>query len=76
MTSGAMVALLLMGLPVSFGLLFIGIVGYWVLAGPAKTLSILGIVPYDKIGNYTLTVLLFILDGPPGLSGRFCHFHV
>ena len=72
MILGAMVALLLMGLPVSFGLLFIGIVGYWVLAGPAKTLSILGIVPYDKIGNYTLTVVpLFILMGHLAYQGGF-----
>jgi hypothetical protein len=60
----AMVVVLFMGLPIAFGLLFIGIVGYWVLAGPARTLSVLGIIPYDKVANYTLSVIpLFILIG-------------
>jgi len=60
----AMVVVLFMGLPIAFGLLFIGVVGYWVLAGPARTLSVLGIIPYDKVANYTLSVIpLFILMG-------------
>jgi tripartite ATP-independent transporter DctM subunit len=60
----AMTVVLFMGLPIAFGLLFIGILGYWVLAGPAKTLSVLGIIPYDKVSNYTLSVVpLFILMG-------------
>jgi C4-dicarboxylate transporter DctM subunit len=60
----AMIVVLLMGLPVAFGLLFVGIVGSWVLGGAAKTLSLLGIVPYDRISNYPLSVVpLFILMG-------------
>jgi tripartite ATP-independent transporter DctM subunit len=59
-----MIAVLFMGLPIAFGLLFVGIVGYWVLAGPERTLSVLGIIPYDKVANYTLSVIpLFILMG-------------
>jgi C4-dicarboxylate transporter, DctM subunit len=61
---GAMIVVLFMGLPIAFGLLFVAIVGYWVLVGPARTFSILGIIPYDKVGNYTLSVIpLFILMG-------------
>jgi len=60
----AMIAVLFMGLPIAFGLLFVAIIGYWTLAGPMRTFSILGIIPYDKISNYTLSVVpLFILMG-------------
>jgi tripartite ATP-independent transporter DctM subunit len=60
----AMIVVLFMGLPVSFGLLLVGIVGYWVLEGPARAITILGIVPYEKVSNYPLSVIpLFILMG-------------
>ena len=60
----AMIAVLFMGLPVAFGLLLVGIVGYWLLGGFDRTLTILGIVPYEKVSNYTLSVVpLFILMG-------------
>jgi tripartite ATP-independent transporter DctM subunit len=59
-----MILLLLGGLPVSFSLLILGIIGYWMIAGPLRTFSITGIVPYDKVANYTLSVVpLFILMG-------------
>ncbi len=61
---GIMILLLLGGLPVSFSLLVLGIVGYWMIAGPLRTFTIVGIVPYDKVANYTLSVVpLFILMG-------------
>jgi C4-dicarboxylate transporter DctM subunit len=60
----AMIVVLFMGIPVSFGLLLVGIIGYWLLAGPIRTMTILGIVPYEKVSSYTLTVIpLFILMG-------------
>lgn len=60
----AMIAVLFIGLPISFGLILVGIVGCWVLTGPTKTLTILAIIPYDKISTYTLSVVpLFILMG-------------
>lgn len=59
-----MIVLLFAGLPVSFSLILIGIVGYWWLAGPAKTFTILGAITYDKIATYTFSVVpLFILMG-------------
>jgi len=59
-----MIVALFGGLPVSFCLLVLGIIGYWMLAGPVRTLSITGIIPYDKIANYTISVVpLFILMG-------------
>jgi len=61
---GAMIVVMLIGLPVAFGLLVVGIVGYWVLAGANKTFMILGAVPYSEVTNYPLTVVpLFILMG-------------
>ncbi len=61
---GIMILLLLGGLPVSFSLLILGIIGYWMIAGPLRTFTIVGIVPYDKVANYTLSVVpLFILMG-------------
>lgn len=60
----AMIAVLFMGLPIAFGLLFVSIIGYWTLSGPEATFSIMGIIPYEKISNYTLSVVpLFILMG-------------
>jgi tripartite ATP-independent transporter DctM subunit len=59
-----MIAILFAGLPVSFALLVLGVIGYWIIAGPRSTLSIVGIVPYEKMANYTLSVVpLFILMG-------------
>jgi tripartite ATP-independent transporter DctM subunit len=67
-----MIVLLLGGLPVSFSLLILAIVGYWTIAGPERTLSIVGIIPYDKIANYTLSVVpLFILMGNLAFYGGF-----
>jgi tripartite ATP-independent transporter DctM subunit len=60
----AMIVVLFIGLPVAFGLLVVGTVGYWVLAGADKTFLILGSVPYSEITTYPLTVIpLFILMG-------------
>ena len=60
----AMIVVLFIGLPVAFGLLIVGTVGYWVLAGADKTFLMLGSVPYSEITSYPLTVVpLFILMG-------------
>jgi len=60
----AMIVVLFIGLPVAFGLLIVGTVGYWVLAGADKTFLMLGAVPYSEITSYPLTVIpLFILMG-------------
>ncbi len=70
----AMIAVLFIGLPVSFGLLLVGVVGYWVLAGADKTFMILGAVPYSEISNYPLTVVpLFILMGHLAYQAGFAH---
>jgi len=70
----AMIVVLLIGLPVAFGLLVVGIVGYWVLSGATKTFMILGAVPYSEITNYPLTVVpLFILMGNLAYQAGFAH---
>jgi tripartite ATP-independent transporter DctM subunit len=71
---GAMIVVMFIGLPVAFGLLLVGIVGYWVLAGANKTFMILGAVPYSEISNYPLTVVpLFILMGNLAYQAGFAH---
>ncbi len=71
---GAMIVVLFIGLPVSFGLLLVGTVGYWVLAGADKTFLMLGAVPYSEITNYPLTVVpLFILMGNLAYQAGFAH---
>jgi tripartite ATP-independent transporter DctM subunit len=69
-----MIVVMFIGLPVAFGLLLVGIVGYWVLAGANKTFMILGAVPYSEISNYPLTVVpLFILMGNLAYQAGFAH---
>ena len=59
-----MIIVLIGGLPVSFSLLILGIIGYWILAGHIKTFSIVGAVMYGKIADYTLSVIpMFIIMG-------------
>lgn len=71
---GAMIVVLFMGLPVAFGLLLVGIVGYWVLSGADKTFLMLGAVPYSEITSYPLTVIpLFILMGNLAYQAGFAH---
>ncbi|MBW1943966.1 MAG: TRAP transporter large permease subunit [Deltaproteobacteria bacterium] len=68
----AMIFVLFMGLPVSFGLLLVGIVGYWVLAGADRTFLIVASVPFAKISTYSLSVVpLFILMGHLALQTGF-----
>lgn len=69
-----MIVVLFGGLPVAFALLALGIIGYWTLGGPSRTLSIVGIIPYAKVAQYTLTVIpLFILMGNFTYHGGFAN---
>ena len=69
---GVMCVVLFMGIPVSFGLLFVAIIGCWILTGPDRTLTILAIIPYEKISTYTLSVVpLFILMGHLAFQAGF-----
>jgi len=70
----AMIAVMFIGLPIAFGLLLVGIVGYWVLSGADKTFLMLGAVPYSEITSYPLTVVpLFILMGNLAYQAGFAH---
>ncbi len=69
-----MIVVLFGGLPVAFALLALGIIGYWTLGGPGRTLSILGLIPYAKVARYTLSVIpLFILMGNFAYQGGFAN---
>lgn len=56
--------LVLIGLPVGFGMIVGGIVVFWAIGGWDPMLGVVGMVPFDKVTTYTFTcVPLFILMG-------------
>jgi C4-dicarboxylate transporter DctM subunit len=56
--------LVLVGLPVGFGMIVAGIVVFWAIGGWNPMLGVVGMVPFDKVTTYTFTcVPLFILMG-------------
>ncbi|MEH7248611.1 TRAP transporter large permease subunit [Neobacillus niacini] len=61
---GVLLVLLLLRVPVAFVLSFVGLVGYWFIAGSEAALKIAGLVPYSTMANYTFSVVpLFLLMG-------------
>ncbi len=61
---GGLFLLLALRVPVAFAMATVGFVGYLVLAGLEPALFIAGAVPYERIANYSLTVIpLFIIMG-------------
>ncbi|MFS0823141.1 TRAP transporter large permease [Bacillus sp. 1P02SD] len=59
-----LVILLLLRVPVAYVLTFVGLVGYWIIAGPQAAMKIAGMVPYSTMANYTFSVVpLFLLMG-------------
>jgi len=60
----ALLALILLRIPVAVGLGVVGLVGYGVLEGMPRAFLVLGQTPYDLASAYSLSVLpLFILMG-------------
>lgn len=63
-----LLALMFMGVPISFSFAFVGFTGISLIAGTSPALSLLGTTTYRMTANYTWTVLpLFMLMGQ--LSG-------
>lgn len=61
---GVMLLLLALGVPVYASIGAVGFVGYWVLEGQAKGLSIVGLVSYSRVAVYAFSVVpLFIFMG-------------
>lgn len=61
---GALVLLLVLGVPLAFGAALIGFVGIWLWLGLTPALSSITTVPYLTASDYVLTVIpLFILMG-------------
>jgi C4-dicarboxylate transporter DctM subunit len=57
-------ALLMLGFPIGFGMILVGFVGYAFLTTPTAAFSNLGNIPYDVITKYDYLVLpLFLLMG-------------
>jgi tripartite ATP-independent transporter DctM subunit len=60
----AMLALLFMGVPVGFALSFVGIVGYFIIAGFNATLSQFSLITFSKGTDFVLVcVPLFVMMG-------------
>jgi C4-dicarboxylate transporter DctM subunit len=71
----AFILLLLMmafGLPVAFAMAIIGFLGYWVIDSFQHALNMMGFLPWEKVTNYTFTVVpLFVLMGNVAFHSRF-----
>ena len=60
----AVVALLLLRVPVAIAMATVGFLGYWAISGISPTLKLIGMIPFTTVSNYTFTVIpLFILMG-------------
>ena len=56
-------ALLMLGFPIGFGMILIGFVGYAYLTSTTAALSNVGVIPYELIAKYDYLVLpLFLLS--------------
>ena len=61
---GAFLILLFGGIPIGAAMFFIGFLGYWAISGLEPALGTMGIMPYQNIATYSLTVVpLFIVMG-------------
>lgn len=60
----AFLILLVIGVPVGAALFFVGFLGYWAISGLSAALGAIGIMTYQNIATYSLTVIpLFIVMG-------------
>jgi C4-dicarboxylate transporter DctM subunit len=61
---GVFLILLIAGIPVGAALFLVGFLGYWAISGFDAALAAMGIMPYQNIATYSLTVIpLFIAMG-------------
>jgi len=58
------ILLILIGMPVGFAMILAGIIGFWVIGGWEPMLGMIGMVPFNKVVQYTFTcVPLFVFMG-------------
>lgn len=56
--------LILLGMPVAFAMALLGIIGFWIIGGWPATVSMVGMIPWNKVTMYSFTVVpLFVLMG-------------
>jgi tripartite ATP-independent transporter DctM subunit len=61
---GAMVALLILGVPIAFAMAVTGAVGLWILEGPGPALAHTLLIPWDEGRSFVfVTIPLFVLMG-------------
>ena len=62
--TGAMLLLMLLGLPIAVCISATGLIGFAFMSGWDKALSLAGVMPYTSIASYTLSLLpVFLLMG-------------
>lgn len=67
-----LLVLMFFGLPVAFAMAIVGFAGYWAIDSLQNSLTMLGILPWEKVTNYTFTVVpLFVLMGNVAFHCRF-----
>ena len=66
---GAFLVLLMCGMPIGAAMFLVGFLGYWAISGLGPALGAMGLMPYQNIATYALTVVpLFII------MGHFAHY--
>ncbi len=66
------ITLMVLGTPIGAAMALVGFVGYWVISGLNPALNIVGMMSYDGISNYSLTVIpLFMIMGHFAFYARF-----
>ncbi|MBN1547925.1 MAG: TRAP transporter large permease [Syntrophaceae bacterium] len=71
---GALIALIVIGVPIAFAGAFVGTMGLFVIGGAGITFHYLGSLPYSEVSSYAYTTLpLYILLGEFALYGGYAH---
>jgi C4-dicarboxylate transporter, DctM subunit len=66
------IALMVLGIPIGGAMAIVGILGYWAIMGLHPTLNFLGMMSYEGISNYSMTVIpLFMIMGHFAFFSRF-----
>ena len=71
---GALLVLLVTGLPVAFSLGLAGALGLFILGGPAPAAGLLATVPYSTVASFSLVVIpMFVLMGELVVTAGMAH---
>ncbi len=63
-----LLALIFLGIPVAFCLVFVGFFGYWAISGFEPAIRMAAMTPYSKLAVYTMTAIPLFM-----IMGNFAH---